>query len=78
MIGEIVKEPVCNHCGKCCYWNGQKCKNLVLLKSGKTLCRIYYNRLGSKTGTGDAICVNRIDSHKNYPGCPYNREEWND
>jgi hypothetical protein len=35
---------VCFRCGKCCFFNGQKCPFLIILKSGTTLCRIYAQR----------------------------------
>ena len=49
---------VCERCGSCC-WLGKdrshKCKFLVLLKNGKTLCRIYKTRLGTYLGNFDGL-----------------------
>ena len=68
----------CLRCGFCCYLkddNGnltkKKCRFLVILKSGKTICRIYKNRLGTDTGNNN-VCTLRVNDKHNYPGCPYN------
>ena len=70
----------CLRCGKCCYYkiDGKikKCKHLVKLPNGKTLCRIYKKRLGTiidKTKDGKVVrCVLRKDSKFDYEGCPFN------
>jgi hypothetical protein len=74
----------CQRCGKCCHYVGQdgkvrKCKYLISLPSGKTLCRVYRNRLNV---TIDKVvtegiervyrCIMRVDSPFDYEGCPYN------
>jgi hypothetical protein len=73
-------EPKCIMCGKCCHYilDGKlvKCKHLVRLPSGKTLCRIYKTRLGTSIGPG-RVCAQRERRHENFDGCPYNRPEWN-
>jgi len=71
------KTPICKRCGLCCYLiidnkpSNKKCRNLVLLKSGTTVCRIYGNRIGTNIGRGN-LCVNRKDSPFDYEGCPFN------
>jgi hypothetical protein len=50
---------------------------LVTLKNGKTLCRIYKNRLGyvlAKVDGGVILCNERKNSEWNYEGCEYNVE----
>jgi len=67
-------------CGRCCHFEikGQikKCKYLVKLPSGKTLCRIYKTRLGKVLFQIDkdkrVVCVERVNVNKHYKGCPYN------
>lgn len=70
-----MTEPICLMCGRCCYKivDGKevKCRYLVKLPNGKTLCRIYKTRLGTDIGDGYR-CVNRIDVATQYDGCPYN------
>ena len=74
----------CLRCGACCYHslNGKKikCKFLIILKSGKTFCRIYHqrDRIGKiiyvdKSGK-KFICKKRVNVKKNFPNCPYNRK----
>ncbi len=62
-------------CGKCCHYiiDGKifKCKNLIKLSNGKTLCRIYNNRLGYKIAPGFK-CGLRENFKMNFVGCPYN------
>lgn len=67
----------CRLCGKCCFYIKEgrlkKCKHLVKLKSGKTLCRIYTNRNRVGIPLDDGIvCTERKDSFFDYEGCPYN------
>jgi len=47
------------------------CKYLVGNKIKS--CRIYANRLGTKTFKGN-VCVERKNFKYNIPGCPYNKE----
>ena len=59
----------------------KKCPHLVNLPSGRTLCRIYNKkeRVGNpigKVGTQHFKCELRDNVHRNYEGCPYNKEEW--
>jgi hypothetical protein len=72
----------CKRCGKCCYRliktgiiTNEKCKYLIILKNGRTLCRIYKNRLGTKTHENN-VCGLRTAFPFNIKGCPQNREEW--
>ena len=70
--------PECLRCGKCCYLNNNgvqfsKCKYLLILKNGKTLCRIYKNRLGVEIAKGH-FCTLRENVTYNFLGCPYNKE----
>lgn len=56
-----------------------KCKHLVKLKSGKTLCRVYKTHLGrvlhdNKDGTVQ-VCKLRKDGNYDYEGCPYNTDK---
>lgn len=65
----------CNRCGKCCHVlvDGKliKCKHLVKLSNGKTLCRHYNNRLGQRIA-GKYVCGPRETSCFDYPECPFN------
>lgn len=83
----LENEPACNRCGLCCYLRNpktkevKKCRNLIKLKSGKTLCRIYPTRLGKNMGKGKLgdmtfKCSLRENQHINYPDCRYNKKEW--
>ena len=78
---EKKEEHYCQRLGHCCYyWKDgvrKKCKNLVRLKDGKTLCRIFKTRLGTEIDKG-VFCNMRVDDHTNYPGCKFNRPEWRD
>ena len=69
-------EIVCQRLGKCCHYEYKgvlkKCKYLVYLKGGKTLCRVYRNRIGKKIGDGN-VCTERTRVNKLYDGCPYNK-----
>lgn len=82
---EEKKEPRCEHCGTCChYYKGGallRCKHLVRLQNGKTLCRIYKTRLGTlidKNEKGIPItCHTRESCPNDYVmpdgrPCPYN------
>jgi hypothetical protein len=78
-----MTDIACKRCGLCCYIeidgkpSNKKCRHLVILKSGRTLCRIYTNlknRLGKDLGSGNA-CVSRKDSPFDYEGCPYNTDK---
>ena len=68
----------CNRCGKCCRLiiNGRitdkKCKHLVTLKSGNTLCRIFKKRIGTILND-ETVCNYREQLDANYPGCPFNK-----
>ena len=65
----------CLKCGRCCYFfvKGKvvKCGNLVLLKGGKTRCRVYASRLGRPLG-GGMVCSFRCDSVWDFKDCPLN------
>jgi len=87
----------CIRCGKCCEYimyktNGEpylkRCKHLVRLKTGKTICRMYYKRKLLRTGHGikvdefmigderkDVFCLWRINGHFDYEGCPFNTDK---
>lgn len=74
----------CNRCGTCCkliikkdgkeIQSKKDCNFLIRLKSGRTLCRIYRNRLGKSIGTKEFPnhCVLRENSAYDFIGCPYN------
>ena len=69
-------EPQCRRCGRCCYVlkDGKwvKCRYLVKLSNGKSLCRTYNNkRIGKDCGSG-ARCGFRYQSEWNFKDCPYN------
>ena len=69
----------CLRCGMCCYLviddkpSDTRCPYLIILKNGKTKCKIYYrNRIKRKLGYSNH-CVMRRDSIFDYDGCPYNK-----
>lgn len=70
-----MDEIVCKQCGRCCYFFVKdkivKCGNLVLLKDGKTRCRVYATRLGRPLSK-DMRCAFRKDCPWNFKDCPYN------
>jgi len=71
--------------GQCChYWHRgrfNKCKHLVRLPSGKTLCRIYNKRLGTVLANRDdgtmIVCSMRNQLPQNFKDCPYNEPHYN-
>jgi hypothetical protein len=76
----------CLRCGKCCILGGYfPCPHLILLKSGKTLCRIYKQRLqqnwkplylaeiiDENKNKVFFYCMSRKDDKRIIPGCPFN------
>lgn len=66
---------ICKRCGKCCHLpNSKPCK--YLLKVGDTTsCKIYSKRLGTRIAFNYA-CFLRKDIHKNFDGCPFNKDEY--
>jgi len=78
-------EAKCKRLGDCCYFNNPetgvrtKCRNLVILKSGKTLCRIYKHRLGfvlwEKKGFNKIICGTRQQQGTLIAGCDLIKEK---
>jgi hypothetical protein len=73
-----TEKPRCLRCGRCCHFpaNGQivKCKHLITLPSGKTLCRIYNKRLGTTIHTNPLVkCGMRNDVRLNFKNCEYNK-----
>lgn len=83
----VKDKPKCNRSGLCCIipFTGKDCKYLIRLKSGKTLCRIYKNRLGKvidkRLVDGKMIftkCVLRSVVKQNYGVCEFNREEYDE
>jgi hypothetical protein len=63
----------------------KKCKHLVRLNNGKTLCREYHKSRSDQTKNGfridtmilngekkEVFCVWRKSGHWNYKGCPFN------
>lgn len=79
-------ELMCKRCGQCCYYyldgKRKKCKFLIKLKSGKTLCRVYktrINRILDIDKNGNMImCLERKNKQNRikYPNCPLNRDNW--
>ena len=69
-----MSEPVCNRCGRCCYYqlNGvwKKCRNLVR-DGSRTSCRIWPNNVGFEIDKG-LFCSKMSDHPFTYVGCPYN------
>jgi len=74
----------CLRCGRCCSYllNGKvkKCKYLVKLSGGKTICRVYKNRLGKvidkdKENDELVVCTERSVSPYDYKACPYNTDK---
>lgn len=67
----------------------KKCKHLVKMRQGKTLCRKWHER-NFKISQGSnliidwvhgidgikrpVICISRLQQPYNYPGCPYNKK----
>jgi hypothetical protein len=75
----MTEELKCLRCGKCCYFPDKnnelrKCRNLVKLPSGKTLCRIYNKRTGFKIDD-EKVCGDRLDILYDFEGCPYNADK---
>ncbi len=70
-----IDRSLCTRCGRCCYLmiDGKpvKCKHLVKLKSGTTLCRIYKKRIGEVIGQGFK-CGYIEASPYDYKECPFN------
>ena len=65
----------CLNCGRCCVvFNGLKWVNCKYRKGKR--CIIYYKRYNKDLGYGFK-CIMRKDLHLNFPGCPYNKPEWN-
>jgi len=73
-----MTDIVCKRCGNCCHHVNDegkvvKCKHLVKLANGKTLCRIYKKRLGAFCDDEHKrFCVLRENSQYNYEGCVFN------
>ena len=77
--------PVCKRCAICCHYFDvqgvlKRCRYVVRLRGGKTLCRIYNRRLGTVIGRTmregkilDIMCCKRDKVPYNYPGCPFNK-----
>ena len=71
----------CVRCGLCCHhtrtnqkgedYLGEPCKFLIKLKSGKTLCRVYRNRLDKEIEKG-YFCTLRKLTKYDYENCPLN------
>lgn len=75
----LVNSITCGRCGQCCHYvlggRVRRCKHLVKLKTGKTLCRIYKRRMGKIIDTFDGksvVCIARSDSPYDFKDCPYN------
>ena len=66
----------CLRCGKCCYFLGYPCTHLCF-HNGKTFCDIYDERKGLRISTNDDVfmCGDRINSDRDYSGCPYNTKK---
>jgi len=73
---------ICRNCGQCCFYidKGVKLPCRYLAKAAcEYYCRIYENRIGTVCAVIDGvdkICQFRVERKENFPGCPYNREEW--
>jgi len=51
------------------------CPHLIFLKSGRTLCRSYKDRIGKVIGSVDGyknVCTTRNNSACDFLGCEYN------
>ena len=76
----MTDKPICSRCGLCCCYELdcvlKQCRYLVKLSSGRSLCRVYRNRLNKVLDihdNGDEVrCMMREDDPYDYPGCPYN------
>jgi len=71
----------CTRCGRCCHVviDGKviKCRHLVKLPSGKTLCRNYKNRLGTIIAVDEKNnqiyrCNMRSEGKNDWKDCPFN------
>jgi len=77
---------ICRRCGRCCHWedtDGKLKKCPFLVEFGiTTACRIYKDRhhrwIGTRQDGVKIYCHDREDVPTNYPGCPFNRDEWRD
>ena len=79
----------CLRCGSCCFTNlakdgklypsrKKKCKFMVKLPSGSTVCRVYNKRLGtvlSEDKFHKTFCGVREGSTFDYEGCPFNTDK---
>jgi len=69
----------CNRCGKCCIVyddvenNWKPCPYLLHYIDDKTRCMIFPHRIGVWIGK-EQLCIQRMRSPYNYPGCPYNED----
>jgi len=74
-----ILEPICNRCGKCCYfeYEGRKirCPYLIIESENMTSCEIYEYRVGTiiVESTGVLyVCGYRKNQKHTIPNCPYN------
>jgi hypothetical protein len=74
----------CKQCGKCCvvlyHSEWAYCPYLIRYVTHsscepQTRCAIYKHRLYAIIGT-KTVCLKREHNPFNYPGCPYNKPEW--
>ena len=79
----MTEDIKCQRCGKCCHLiidsklSNIPCKFLLSVGNNRFVCRIYNveNRIEKIIALGNK-CQKRVDSHVNYPNCPYNKPEW--
>ena len=72
-------DAICKRCGKCCHLVDsitkrpgiKTCRFLIKTKDGRTLCRIYNNRLGKKLDDINT-CHDREDISFDFENCPLN------
>lgn len=75
----MKKKKKCLRCGQCCFFLVdnvvRRCRFLVSLPSGKTLCRVYNGRKGHTIYRGETktiLCVECEELPFDFEGCPFN------
>lgn len=74
---------ICTRCGICCHFFDEKkvlrkCKHLVKMGAGLTVCRIFKKRIGAVIYHKEKlklICIFRKDSKVDYENCPFNTDK---
>jgi len=78
---EHKNKDKCLRCGRCCVVYDYEheifitCRYLICYNTGKTRCMIYPHRVGAINGKNQ-YCHLREEVEQNFPGCPYNKQEY--